>query len=346
MKPYIQLIIHSNIFHTIKNNRLILNEFNLPNDMGNNLNELSKDGVTKLIFNNEEYVFWNKAKVVLPFVYEFLKTNFPDHLLLPELNHIDFVVLEENLPVEVQSTIILGSKKKEKKHLAHSYFEQMIEKQIKQNIERYGKCWFFFDTEKFRYLKSETSNSIRLNLEWFVKYVRDGLLKVFIVSHDGQIKDVSYEDLKFLSNFENSIAGGNKIKIISQVLYGYGYTTTEIRKFRNEKRQNESKKAFVTWLREKEHPQRKKTLGYVIRSMSELNYIDNFLFRKRTDWKRVYSPAPYLGILKKENNLWSLEDRFDIIQYFPGYLENKLFWDEIKNKKYRTDDFLNIIYNG
>jgi len=310
------------------------------------LNELSKDGMTKIIFGENEYIFWNKAKIVLPLIYEFLKTNFPDHLILPELNHIDFVVLEENLPVEVQSTIILGSKKKEKKHLAHSYFEQMIEKQIKQNIERYGKCWFFFDSEKLRYLKSETSSSIRLNFKWFVKYVQDGLLKVFIVSHDGQIKDVSYEDLKFLNNFENSIVGGNKIKIISQVLYGYGYTTTEIREFRNEKRQNEDKTAFQTWLKKKEHPQRKKILGYILQSMSELNYIDDFLFRKRTDWKRVYSPAPFLGILKKENNLWSLEDRYDIIRYFPGYLENKLFWNKIKNKKYLTEDFLNIIYEG
>ena len=207
--------------------------------MGDSSNETSVDGITKLIFSNDEYIFWNKANVVLPFVYEFLKTNFPDHLILPELNHIDFVVLEENLPVEVQSTIILGSKKNDKKHLAHSLFEQFIEKQIKQNIERYGKCWFFFDAEKFRYLKSETSNSIRLNFKWFVKYVQDGLLKVFIVSHDGQIKNVSHEELKFLNNLGNSSFEGNKIKIISQVLYGYGYTATEIRKFRNEKKQNE-----------------------------------------------------------------------------------------------------------
>ena len=111
--------------------------------MEHHLNETTEDGVTKLIFDNDEYIFWNKAKIVSPFIYEFLKTNYPNCLILPELNHIDFVVLEENLPVEVQSTIILGYKKKEKKILAHSYFEQMIEKQIKQNIERYGKCWFF-----------------------------------------------------------------------------------------------------------------------------------------------------------------------------------------------------------
>ena len=314
--------------------------------MEHHLNETTEDGVTKLIFNNSDYIFWNKAKIVLPFIYEFLKTNYPDCLILPELNHIDFVVLEENLPVEVQSTIILGYKKKEIKGLAHSYFEQMIEKQIKQNIERYGKCWFFFDSEKFRYLKSETSNSIRLNFKWFVKYVHDGLLKVFIVSHDGQIKEVSYEDLKFLNNFGNASFEGNKIKIISQVLYGYGYTTTEIREFRNEKRQIESKKAFVTWLREKEHSQRKKTLGYVLQSMSLLSLMDEFFFRKNVGWNRFISFASFLGIVDFHRGLWSLEDRFDIIQYFPGYLENKSFWDGLKHKKFRADEYLNIVYEG
>ena len=304
------------------------------------------DGMTKIIFGENEYIFWNKAKIVLPFIYEFLKTNFPDHLILPELNHIDFVVLEENLPVEVQSTIILGSKKEEKKHLAHSYFEQMIEKQIKQNIERYGKCWFFFDSEKLRYLKSETSSSIRLNFKWFVKYVQDGLLKVFIVSHDGQIKDVAYEDLKFLNNFENYSIVKNKIKIISQVLYGYGYTTTEIREFKNEKRQIGNKKSFVSWLGKKEHSKRKKTLGYVLRSMSSLNLIDEFFFRQNVDWNRVTRSASFLGIVDFQQGLWSLEDRFDIIQHFPGYLENKSFWDGLKHTKFRADEFLKIVYEG
>jgi hypothetical protein len=68
----------------------MLNEFILSNDMGNHLNELSKDGMTKIIVGENEYIFWNKAKIVLPFIYEFLKTNFLDCLILSELNHIDF----------------------------------------------------------------------------------------------------------------------------------------------------------------------------------------------------------------------------------------------------------------
>lgn len=111
--------------------------------MEHHLSETTEDGVTILTFNDVDYIFWNKAEIVLPLIYEFLKINYPNCLILPELNHIDFVVLDENLPVEVQSTIILGSQKRKKRNLAHSLFEQLIEKQIKQNIERYGKCWFF-----------------------------------------------------------------------------------------------------------------------------------------------------------------------------------------------------------
>jgi hypothetical protein len=314
--------------------------------MEHHLSETTEDGVTILTFNDVDYIFWNKAEIVLPLIYEFLKINYPNCLILPELNHIDFVVLDENLPVEVQSTIILGSQKRKKRNLAHSLFEQLIEKQIKQNIERYGKCWFFFDSEKFKYLKSETSNSIRLNFKWLVKYVQDGLLKVFIVSHDGQIKEVLYQDLKFLNNYGNSSFETNKIKIISQVLYGYGYTGTEIREFRNEKRQIEDKNAFQAWLKKKEHSQRKKSLGYVLQSMSSLNLINEFLFRKKVGWNQLSNTARYLGILHFQQSYWILEDRYDIIQYFPGYLENKLFWDGIKNEKFRTDELLNIVYEG
>lgn len=303
-------------------------------------------GITSITFNENKYTFWTHAKVVLPQVYKFLKTNFPDSLILPEFNHIDFVVLEKNLPVEVQSTIILGHNDTEKKALAHSYFEQMIEKQIKQNIERYGKCWFFFDSEYFRYLQSETSNSIRTELSWFIKYVKDDLLKVFIVSYEGNIKSVYQEDLKFLVNDENDNSlEKNKIKILSSVLIGYSYTSKEIREFINEKRLIKDKTAFVTWLRKKEQSERKKRLGYILQFMSSLNYLDDFFFRKETEWNRVRSIASFLGIIEYKGG-WSLEDHYNVLQYFPGYNENKSFWDSIKHKAFIADDFLILVFKG
>ncbi len=164
--------------------------------------EKISNGTTIIISDGNKYIFWNNASVALPYVYKFLKTCYPNSIILPEFNHIDFVVLQENLPVEVQSTIIFRYNDSEKKALGNSYFEQMIEKQIKQNIERYGKCWFFFDSEYFRYLQSGTSSSIRTDYKWFIRYIRNNLLCVFIVSHDGIIKEVKYEDLEFLVDTE------------------------------------------------------------------------------------------------------------------------------------------------
>ncbi|MDP2846340.1 MAG: hypothetical protein Q8N79_09775, partial [Candidatus Methanoperedens sp.] len=252
------------------------------------ITEKISNGTTTKVISGNEYTFWNNARVALPYVYKFLKTRYPDSIILPEFNHTDFVVLQENLPVEVQSTIILGHNDSEKKCLAHSYFEQMIEKQIKQNIERYNKCWFFFDSEYFRYLQSGTDNSIRTEYKWFIKYVRDNLLYVFIVSHDGKIKEVNYQDLEFLVNNEMDIDfDKNKIMIFSNVINGHGYTSKEIRMFVNEKRLLHDKNAFVTWLRKKDHSERMKVLGYVLQSISRLSHIDNFFLRKNTNWNHV-----------------------------------------------------------
>jgi hypothetical protein len=68
--------------------------------------ETPREGITKLEFDGDVYFFWNKAEIVLPFVYDYLKKEYPSQLILSEFNHVDFVVLGVNLPVEVQSTII------------------------------------------------------------------------------------------------------------------------------------------------------------------------------------------------------------------------------------------------
>lgn len=299
---------------------------------------------TTIVLRGDKYTFWNKASIALPYVYEFLKTCYPDSIILPEFNKIDFVVLQENLPVEVQSTIIYGRNDSKIKTLSHSYFEQMIEKQIKQNIERYGKCWFFFDSEYFRYLQSGTDNSIRTEYKWFIKYILDNLLCVFIVSYDGKIKEIKYEDLQFLVNTEmDADFDKGKIMILSNVLNGHGYTSKEIRVFVNEKRLLQDKSAFQIWLRKKDQSERKKVLGYVYQSISMLNVIDDFFLRKNTNWNRVRGPASYLGILQFENNKWFLQDKYDVIQYFPGHNKNKLFWDSIRGKKFSRDELKSLV---
>lgn len=312
--------------------------------------ELS-DGITNLTFNGNKYIFWPHADTVLPYVYQFLKINFPNKFILSEFNYIDFVVLEENLPVEVQSTIILGRSDDEKKVLAHSYFEQMIGKQIRQNIERYGKCWFFFDSEYLRYLQSEGARSRKLDLRWFVDYVRDHLLRVFTVDYSGSINEISHEDLIFLIKSDDECSlEGNKINILSEVIRGYGYTSEEIRDYYCcyiQERKQSRKGAFVSWLKKKEQPEREKTLAYVLFAIGgEFKYLDDFFSRTTFDWNRVRTSARFLGILVYKNNRWSLEDCHDILQYFPGYNKNESFWDGIKHKQFKVNEFKKLVYEG
>ena len=230
-----------------------------------------------------------------------------------------------------------------RKNIGHSTFEQVIQKQIKQNIDRYGKCWFFFDSEYYRYLQSETSNAIRLNLDWFIKYIEENLLKVFSVSVEGKIKHLSYPDLIFLKKFRSAGLEKRKISILSHVLQGYGYTSTEIHEYFNAKRSTQDKNAFVTWLRKKEQPDKIKKLGYVIQAMSQLEKIDDFFFRENFEWNRVSTYLSHIGVLDYKQQLWSLEDYFDILQYFPEYIENELFWNDMKHVKHTANDFIKLI---
>lgn len=82
---------------------------------------------------------------------------------MSEFNRIDFIVLGGNLPVEVQSTPAGSSISEE--WIQHSSLEKLIEKQIRENIDKYGKCWFFFDSEYFRYLQNDTVRGMKINLD-------------------------------------------------------------------------------------------------------------------------------------------------------------------------------------
>lgn len=284
-------------------------------------------GITSLDLKGDKYIFWNHAEVVLSYIYEYLRKEFPGQLILTEFNHIDLVVLGENLPVEVQSTILLGKSNSRKKIVASSYFEQMIEKQLKQNIQRYGKCWFFFDSEFLRYSNSQISRANRLNLDWLVNYMHDNLLKVFVINYKGDITPISARDLEdILDNVKYNEFENNEILIFSQVLLGNGYSSREIRGFYQNKKLLKDKSAFITWLRKKDQPKREKLLGYILFTISgDLRDIDKFFAQEEFDWNRVSSAASFLGIFEYENKLWSIEDKYDVIKYFHHIIKINFF---------------------
>ena len=77
------------------------------------------------------YSFWKNIDVVHDKIWSFLTNKFSDSIIFPELFGVDFFIVNENIPVEVQSTILLKYKKginRGRLILAHSQFEQQIEK--------------------------------------------------------------------------------------------------------------------------------------------------------------------------------------------------------------------------
>lgn len=56
--------------------------------------------------DGEEYTFWTYADLMKPFIINFLKERFPGKLIVRELNLIDLSIPEDNLPIEIQATIL------------------------------------------------------------------------------------------------------------------------------------------------------------------------------------------------------------------------------------------------
>ena len=105
--------------------------------------EKIEEGIITQIHGETKYTFWHIADIVKPYIAKFLENVFLDSIVIKEFHKIDYVILQdiECLPVEIQSTQAY------KNGINHSGFEQKIEKQLKQNIVRYGKGVFFFDSD-------------------------------------------------------------------------------------------------------------------------------------------------------------------------------------------------------
>ncbi len=307
-----------------------------------------KDG----LINFNGFVFWNKAKIVKPYVKQYLREKFPNSLIIRELNQIDLVDLNENLPIEIQSTPSsnIGIK--------NSYFEDLIRRQIEDNIENYERCWFFFDSEYYRYLKDTIHDKLSMNLDWFAKYVKENKLKVFTVKYDGIINELNYEDIGFIKKVSNTckieynedsrILNRNKLKIMNNILKGHKFTQEEIDRFIADfdNRENESNNNLCQFLT-KEKDKRKQIYGYVLQALGNLESINNILDMKQNYGKGEKRFARNIGIFKiyglGNGSKTEFKDEFNICQYFPGYLRRSEFWSKLKDGHY-TDTLLRELF--
>lgn len=195
--------------------------------------EDSNNGIVIIKQNGVKYTVWTHADVVRKYIKEYLKKRFPGKLIVKELNQIDYTIPEENLPVEIQSTI-LG-----KGYIVYSQWEDKIKRQIEQNIANCNRCWFFFDSELLRGMQN-SSKQTSINMDWFRKFMKEEKLVAFTVSHDGTIQERGYKDFDFLSKISQTckiaadtdemVLNKNKMKIFANVVKGYGFTQEEIDK--------------------------------------------------------------------------------------------------------------------
>lgn len=309
----------------------------------------TENGIVKL----NGYTFWSKVEVVEIFVVNDLKKKFPNSLIIPELNKMDFAVIKENLPVEIQSTMVHD------KYLTHSGFEDRIRKQIEDNIENYERCWFYFDSEYYRYLNESAKSNASINLDWFAKYVKEGKLKVFTVKYDGEIKELKYEDLEFIRLLSNTckiecgsderILNRNKLKIMDEVLTKYNFTQCEIDKFINLYDLRKNKIESLSTYLMKEDDERKSHYGNILYSMGHLKTINNILNMNDDYGKVGKRSGGYLGIFKLYghggyDNKTEFINESNICQYFPGYIRNNEKWESLKGTLFSDRQLKDIFW--
>ncbi len=318
--------------------------------------------IVEVRYGDEIYKTWT-VKLICPLITEFLKGMYPDSLAVRGLT--DIVVFDNKsddiIPVEIQKTPLHSG---ENRTFSHTAFENLIRKQLEDNIENYGKCWLFFDSEYLRYLQSgNIPRNTNINMTWFIKLMKESTLKVFAIRYDGLVKELTTKDFDFLKNISQMCVIGydnderilerNKLKIKKNVLYGYNFTQEEISQFENEfdnrvdKKDTRSSHYYI-----KSENERCKLYGYITQSFGELISINNILSCTTENKRKLSSFAVILGIFYQNNfhgeNKYAriqFVDKFNIAQYFPGYLKNKEMWDycKIKCRVFTTDEFRGII---
>lgn len=324
------------------------------NEEGNN------SGIVRLKQNGIEYTVWTHTNVVRPYIKKFLRDMFPDKLIVRELNQIDLTILEENLPIEIQSTIVNIN------GMHFAQWEKYIRTQIEQNIIGYGRCWLFFDSDLLKGMINASKN-MSINMDWFRKFIKEEKLRVFAISYNGTIEEKRYKDFDFLSKVsqtciiaaetDDMILNKNKMKILANVMNGYSFTQEEIDKFESDyEKYSRENKISNTYENDrvseflKKQNERSKLYGNILHTMGCIRGINQLLCRNINKSTIRYSrhDAKYLGIFdtyggNQYNSITKFIDRFDICKYFPGYLRNKEIWDKLRGHNLNARQFDNVV---
>ena len=236
--------------------------------------ENKNNGIVRIIVNGAEYTFWTHANVVRKYIKDDLRKKYPGRLIIKEFNDIDYIILEENLPVEIQTTIVQSNGR----GISYASWEDRIKRQIEQDIISYGRCLFYFDSELLRVMKN-AGHCISINMDWFRKYMKEGKLDVSTVNHNGIVEVKEYKDFDFIVDMSQScpiaaekddrILNNNKMKIFDSVLKWYDFSQDEIDKFEDdyEKSNKADVGSYIYTFLIRQPDERSKLYGNVLKSL-------------------------------------------------------------------------------
>lgn len=292
------------------------------------------DGIVKY----KDYNFWTKVDApiingltIKDYIANYLKGKFPNCRIIGqyfEFNRIDLYVVEEKLPVEIQSLPTgHGSPN-------ISRFEQDCRTQIEENIKTLGRCWLFFDGDFLRFLQKDVTKQTSIQLDWLYRFMKEEKLKVSTIDYKGNIKERCLEDFNFISKISTTCELGkdsderilerNKYDILIKVLDYYNIIQHEL-EMRDISRRYKDKDVVN---------KRSKQIRNIFRAMVDINRINNIFDGNIVD----YYVGVYLGIFESEgvsghgNNRIRFVDNSHAAQYFPAYIRNKDRWDKFKGQ--------------
>lgn len=271
--------------------------------------------------------YW-KVEEVRSYIIEYFKKIFPDSIIMREFDRIDIMVFGPNIPVEIQRS-----------RNSASHFENEIRKQIEQNIEIFGQCWFFFDTEFLNYLSNIAGNT-SINMDWLYQFYKSGKAKVFTIAINGIIKEMRNEDFSFITRFsqtckvskeeERRILQRNRSNITFKVLKKHGFTTDEINGLYNEYERNNESLSFINWLRKREGRQNK--LANILSSITLEKLIGiNEMLKCCMKDRHAIVHSSIIGIIEGNGHhkyrKIRCSDNGNILELFPGYFVKQELWD-------------------
>ncbi len=307
------------------------------------------------------------AKEVTQHIIKFLQKIFPQSIIVREFDKIDIIVLDENLPVELQATSLTKNLNKNYVNVRMSTFEDNIRRQIEQNIETSGRCWFFFDEKLLRYLNDSSIKKISINLDWLYQLWKVEKVRIFTITYNGTIKEMTKEDWKFLPKMSQTcklsvdndyrMLQKNKVKIFYNTLKSLKFTTEEITNMYNSFTTKDDRKKyyskFENYLNRSGSTKREILYADVIGSTHHIVKLNKALHGNIEDEnidRHLVQHGTILGLFEKNDihtNSVQLRirfsDKYNVAKYFPGYIKNKEMWDYLKTRWLDRSEFYGIV---